>query len=46
MVVKFGLLVDVKLFDFVFYGGLGLFKLEIEEVLCYGVVKMNVDIDI
>ncbi|MGO9925445.1 MAG: class II fructose-bisphosphate aldolase [Mycobacterium sp.] len=35
----------VKPFDFVFHGGSGSLKSEIEEALRYGVVKMNVDTD-
>lgn len=42
-VEKFG--IGVKLFDLVFYGGLGLFDVEIVEVVSNGVVKMNIDID-
>jgi fructose-bisphosphate aldolase class II len=34
-----------KPFDFVFHGGSGSLKSEIEEALKYGVVKMNVDTD-
>ncbi|SIR65374.1 class II fructose-bisphosphate aldolase [Williamsia sterculiae] len=34
-----------KPFDFVFHGGSGSLKSEIEEALSYGVVKMNVDTD-
>ena len=34
-----------KPFDFVFHGGSGSLKSEIEEALRYGVVKMNVDTD-
>jgi fructose-bisphosphate aldolase class II len=34
-----------KPFDFVFHGGSGSLKSEIEEALGYGVVKMNVDTD-
>jgi fructose-bisphosphate aldolase class II len=34
-----------KPFDFVFHGGSGSAKSEIEEALSYGVVKMNVDTD-
>src|ERR1700742_846608 len=36
---------DAKPFDFVFHGGSGSLKSEIEEALQYGVVKMNVDTD-
>ncbi|MFZ0834202.1 MAG: class II fructose-bisphosphate aldolase [Mycobacterium sp.] len=36
---------DAKPFDFVFHGGSGSLKSEIEESLRYGVVKMNVDTD-
>ena len=32
-------------FDFVFHGGSGSAKSEIEEALSYGVIKMNVDTD-
>jgi fructose-bisphosphate aldolase class II len=42
---KLGLSDDVKPFDFVFHGGSGSLKSEIEEALRYGVVKMNVDTD-
>lgn len=46
---KLGLLdvdgVGAKPFDFVFHGGSGSLKSEIEEALRYGVVKMNVDTD-
>jgi fructose-bisphosphate aldolase class II len=34
-----------KVFDFVFHGGSGSLKSEIDEALSYGVVKMNVDTD-
>ncbi|MEZ5212959.1 class II fructose-bisphosphate aldolase [Gordonia sp. (in: high G+C Gram-positive bacteria)] len=34
-----------KVFDFVFHGGSGSLKSEIEEALSYGVIKMNVDTD-
>jgi fructose-bisphosphate aldolase class II len=37
--------VGAKPFDFVFHGGSGSEKSEIEEALRYGVVKMNVDTD-
>jgi len=37
--------VPAKPFDFVFHGGSGSLKSEIEEALGYGVVKMNVDTD-
>ena len=37
--------VRAKPFDFVFHGGSGSLKSEIEEALQYGVVKMNVDTD-
>ena len=40
-----GLSEDAKPFDFVFHGGSGSLKSEIEEALRYGVVKMNVDTD-
>ncbi len=42
---KLGLAEDAKPFDFVFHGGSGSLKSEIEESLRYGVVKMNVDTD-
>ena len=42
---KLGLPPDAKPFDFVFHGGSGSLKSEIEEALRYGVVKMNVDTD-
>ena len=42
---KLGLPEDAKPFDFVFHGGSGSLKSEIEESLRYGVVKMNVDTD-
>jgi fructose-bisphosphate aldolase class II len=42
---KLGLPEDSKPFDFVFHGGSGSLKSEIEEALRYGVVKMNVDTD-
>ncbi len=42
---KLGLPQDAKPFDFVFHGGSGSLKSEIEEALRYGVVKMNVDTD-
>jgi fructose-bisphosphate aldolase class II len=42
---KLGLPGDSKPFDFVFHGGSGSLKSEIEEALHYGVVKMNVDTD-
>ena len=42
---KLGLADDAKPFDFVFHGGSGSLKSEIEESLRYGVVKMNVDTD-
>jgi fructose-bisphosphate aldolase class II len=42
---KLGLSDDAKPFDFVFHGGSGSEKSEIEESLRYGVVKMNVDTD-
>jgi fructose-bisphosphate aldolase class II len=42
---KLGLPGDAKPFDFVFHGGSGSLKSEIEEALGYGVVKMNVDTD-
>ncbi|ORB85238.1 class II fructose-bisphosphate aldolase [Mycobacterium kansasii] len=37
--------IGAKPFDFVFHGGSGSLKSEIEEALRYGVVKMNVDTD-
>ncbi|HZA09533.1 class II fructose-bisphosphate aldolase [Mycobacterium sp.] len=42
---KLGLPDGAKPFDFVFHGGSGSLKSEIEEALRYGVVKMNVDTD-
>ncbi|GAA4407279.1 class II fructose-bisphosphate aldolase [Tsukamurella soli] len=42
---KLGLPEGSKPFDFVFHGGSGSLKSEIEESLSYGVVKMNVDTD-
>jgi fructose-bisphosphate aldolase class II len=42
---KLGLSPDAKPFDFVFHGGSGSLKSEIEDSLRYGVVKMNVDTD-
>ena len=42
---KLGLPNGSKPFDFVFHGGSGSEKSEIEEALRYGVVKMNVDTD-
>jgi fructose-bisphosphate aldolase class II len=42
---KLGLPAGSKPFDFVFHGGSGSLKSEIEEALQYGVVKMNVDTD-
>ena len=42
---KLGLPEGAKPFDFVFHGGSGSLKSEIEESLRYGVVKMNVDTD-
>ena len=42
---KLGLTEGSKPFDFVFHGGSGSLKSEIEESLSYGVVKMNVDTD-
>jgi fructose-bisphosphate aldolase class II len=42
---KLGLPDDAMPFDFVFHGGSGSLKSEIEEALRYGVVKMNVDTD-
>jgi fructose-bisphosphate aldolase class II len=42
---KLGLPSGAKPFDFVFHGGSGSLKSEIEESLRYGVVKMNVDTD-
>jgi fructose-bisphosphate aldolase, class II len=42
---KLGLPEGTKPFDFVFHGGSGSLKSEIEDSLNYGVVKMNVDTD-
>lgn len=42
---KLGLPAGSKPFDFVFHGGSGSLKSEIDEALGYGVVKMNVDTD-
>jgi fructose-bisphosphate aldolase, class II len=42
---KLGLSDGAKPFDFVFHGGSGSLKSEIEDSLRYGVVKMNVDTD-
>ena len=42
---KLGLPGDARPFDFVFHGGSGSLKSEIEDSLRYGVVKMNVDTD-
>jgi fructose-bisphosphate aldolase class II len=42
---KLGLPAGSKPFDFVFHGGSGSLKSEIEEALGYGVIKMNVDTD-
>ena len=42
---KLGLPDGARPFDFVFHGGSGSLKSEIEESLRYGVVKMNVDTD-
>ncbi|WP_343953783.1 class II fructose-bisphosphate aldolase, partial [Tsukamurella spumae] len=42
---KLGLPAGSKPFSFVFHGGSGSLKSEIEESLSYGVVKMNVDTD-
>jgi fructose-bisphosphate aldolase class II len=42
---KLGLADGAKPFDFVFHGGSGSLKSEIEDALKYGVVKMNVDTD-
>ena len=44
-VAKLGLPEGSKPFDFVFHGGSGSLKSEIEDSLKYGVVKMNVDTD-
>ncbi|GED99157.1 class II fructose-bisphosphate aldolase [Gordonia crocea] len=44
-IAKLGLGADTKPFDFVFHGGSGSLKSEIDEALSYGVVKMNVDTD-
>jgi fructose-bisphosphate aldolase class II len=42
---KLGLAEGAQPFDFVFHGGSGSLKSEIEDSLKYGVVKMNVDTD-
>ena len=42
---KLGLADSAQPFDFVFHGGSGSLKSEIEDSLKYGVVKMNVDTD-
>ncbi|WP_066913563.1 class II fructose-bisphosphate aldolase [Millisia brevis] len=42
---RLGLDADAKPFDFVFHGGSGSLKSEIDDSLRYGVVKMNVDTD-
>ena len=42
---KLGLPEGAKPFDFVFHGGSGSLKSEIEDALKFGVVKMNVDTD-
>lgn len=42
---KLGLSANAQPFDFVFHGGSGSLKSEIEDSLRYGVVKMNVDTD-
>ncbi|OBB58716.1 class II fructose-bisphosphate aldolase [Mycobacterium sp. 852013-51886_SCH5428379] len=42
---KLGLPSGAQPFDFVFHGGSGSLKSEIEDALRYGVVKMNVDTD-
>ncbi len=42
---KLGLAEGAQPFDFVFHGGSGSLKSEIEDSLRYGVVKMNVDTD-
>ncbi len=42
---KLGLAEGSKPFDFVFHGGSGSLKSEIEDSLRYGVIKMNVDTD-
>src|SRR6202008_3533763 len=42
---KLGLAEGAKPFDFVFHGGAGSLKSEIEDSLKFGVVKMNVDTD-
>src|SRR3954449_5318329 len=44
-IAKLGLPDGSKPFDFVFHGGSGSLKSEIEDSLKYGVVKMNVDTD-
>ncbi|BBY55463.1 class II fructose-bisphosphate aldolase [Mycobacterium koreense] len=42
---KLGLAAGAKPFNYVFHGGSGSLKSEIEDALRYGVVKMNVDTD-
>jgi fructose-bisphosphate aldolase class II len=42
---KLGLPEDAQPFDFVFHGGSGSLKSEIDDALAHGVVKMNVDTD-
>lgn len=44
-IAKLGLAEGSKPFDFVFHGGSGSLKSEIEDSLNFGVVKMNVDTD-
>ncbi|GAA4682445.1 class II fructose-bisphosphate aldolase [Gordonia humi] len=44
-IAKLGLDADAKPFDFVFHGGSGSARSEIEEAVGYGVIKMNVDTD-
>ncbi|WP_132992905.1 class II fructose-bisphosphate aldolase [Gordonia zhaorongruii] len=44
-IAKLGLDASAQPFDFVFHGGSGSLKSEIEEAVGYGVIKMNVDTD-
>ena len=44
-IAKLGLDAAAQPFDFVFHGGSGSLKSEIEEAVSYGVIKMNVDTD-
>ncbi len=44
-VAKLGLAAGEQPFDFVFHGGSGSARSEIEEAVSYGVIKMNVDTD-